>query len=207
MTPSRTTAALAAVTTLVVLLAGCTGDDDPAPAATAPTAREAAAPSLAVGRTGGPACLDEGAAVRRVGVSDPTVVATGDLTIVSAEALGTGVSLFGSQGVVLTDPPDDPVSFSGTDWPIDLGPPVTARGFDASSRTDLVGMRVADGQQVQPLLGLEVADGISNAALTGVRLTWTSAEREETGSLDVPFAYSFPEGTCSASTPSASPVG
>jgi hypothetical protein len=117
---------------------------------------------------------------------NPVVTADGAVTILDTRAIGNGVQLLDSEGVVVIGDPQNVGAGVSAAWPFD-----DVRGdlhIDEETRTALVGMTVDDGQSVLPLWrlafdpdsrlrGLEIDydDGAGNVQSLFVRMDATYA--------------------------------
>ncbi|MCW2791191.1 MAG: hypothetical protein JWO76_289 [Nocardioides sp.] len=202
--PARHTALLLAA--LALALSGCSSSDndsDGSPAATNtpgtsstpdPSPTEDAQPSAleAEAEGGGTLCSARTARHQKVSLYDPIASAHGDLTITDVSATGSDVAILDAEGVVVTARPAfGPGVFIGGAWPIPDKP--LAGKTDLSTRTDLVGMKVADGGRVLPLVRVEVNP---HSELIGIRLTYTWGDGTDTAKVVLPVHTRFAARTC-----------
>jgi hypothetical protein len=190
-------------------LAGCSGHADDStppksarpgphtqsPADDAPTPSNgvvASARLVAEPRGGWVSCMSHVKVSDVVAMYEPIARADGDVTITGARAVGTKVRLVGTEGVVVTaDPAFGPGSLTDDTWPI-TGKSLRSK-TDVSTRQELRGMRLTDGQRVLPLFAVRVVPG---GTLDGLELTYTDAS-DSTRSVTLPMRTRFARGVCS----------
>lgn len=193
----------------VAALAGCSADGDdrvngadapPTGAAGALAPSASAAPSLDAPRparltaepSGGQAsCVEQRTASATTAMFDPIAKARGDLTITAVSALGPDVRLVAAEGVVVTSKPTNgPGIQVGGGWPMDSER--LRRKTEISTRQDLRGMEMTDGQRVLPLIRVRTAKG---AVLDGIELSWTDAGGRG-GTVTLPIDTTFSGAPC-----------
>lgn len=208
-TRSRTVPLLPAAAAAVVALAACSADGDrrgsegetrPSPDTSAP--RPAATPSVEAPRptslradaSGGRAsCVEQRAASALTAMFDPIAEARGDLTITEVSTVGTDVRLVAAEGVVVTSRPAfGPGIQVGGGWPMDSKR--LRRKTDLSTRQELRGMELTDGQRVLPLFRVRAAKG---ARLDGLSLSWTDAN-DISGTVTLPVGTRFSGSRCTS---------
>ncbi len=208
-TRSRTVHLLTAAVT-VAALAGCSvsGDDGGNEADGRPTSADTSTPgptttpsietarpaSLMAEPSGGQvSCVSQRAGSALTALFDPIAEARGDLTITEVRAVGTDVRLVAAEGVVVTAKPAfGPGAQVGGGWPIDSER--LQRKTDLSTRQELRGMELTDGQRVLPLFRVRAAKG---ALLDGLELSWTDAN-DTGGTVTLPVGTRFSRGRCTA---------
>lgn len=206
-TRSRTVRLVTAAVT-VAALAGCSSDggNGSNEADARPTSADASAPSpnatpsvetvrpasLTAEPSGGQAsCVEQRAASALTAMFDPIAEARGDLTITEVRAVGTDVRLVAAEGVVVTSKPAfGPGIQVGGGWPMDSER--LRRKTDLSTRQELRGMVLTDGQRVLPLFRVRAAKG---ALLDSLELSWTDAN-DSGGTVTLPLGTSFSGGRC-----------
>lgn len=206
---SRTVRLLTTAVTVVVL-GGCSAsggdggneaDGQPAssdastPSPTTTPSIETARPaSLMAEPSGGQAsCLEQRAGSALTAMFDPIAEARGDLTITKVRAVGTDVRLVAAEGVVVTSKPAfGPGIQVGGGWPMDSE--LLQKKTDLSTRQELQGMELMDGQRVLPLFRVRAAKG---ALLDSLELSWTDPD-DNGGTVTLPVGTRFGGGPCTS---------
>jgi hypothetical protein len=204
----RLLTAAVTVTVTVAVLGGCSagGDDAGNEADARPTSADASTPSpvttpstktarsagLIAEPSGGQAlCLEQRADSALTAMFNPIAEARGDLTITKVSAVGTDVRLVAAEGVVVTSKPAfGPGLEVGGGWPMHSDR--LQRKTDLSTRQELRGMELTDGQRVLPLFRVRAAKG---ALLDALELSWTDAN-DDSGTVALPVGTRFSGGRC-----------
>lgn len=159
---------------------------------TPPSTETARRASLMAEPSGGQAsCVQQRTGSALTAMFGPIAEARGDLSITKVSAAGTDVRLVAAEGVVVTSKPAfGPGIQVGGGWPMDSDR--LQRKTDLSTRQELRGMELTDGQRVLPLIRVRAPKG---ALLDTLKLSWTDA-KYNSGTVNLPVGTRFSGGRC-----------
>ncbi|MET0952715.1 MAG: hypothetical protein ABWX57_05465, partial [Aeromicrobium sp.] len=205
MNPARRTALVLAAAALALTGCSATGSEPPGTEAApksslsatpspADTDSDTSVPSVLTAEPSGRGapCISDMKKPGDFVIYDPIAKAKGDLTVTGASAVGKGVQFVEGEAVVVTSRSAfGPGLLIGPNWPVEKNKVLDAK-TDLSTRANLIGMNVKDGQRVLPLLRFKVTPP---AALDSLRLEYEDADRNS-ASVELPIGTKFSPGKC-----------